>query len=97
MLLLGLKILLALATLVSAIIAATYWLKSSLIKMESGYTGEGASITDAPELHIMGTQTDIFKMLAAIGELSRLNKHAAIWTGVSAVLGACTAIIGLFP
>jgi len=90
------KIMLALATFASAIIAAWYWFKSSRIKVESVATAEGASISDVLELHIMGAQTDIFTILHALRESSRLNKLAAVWTGVSAILTAVAAVTGPF-
>ena len=89
------KIMLALATFASAIIAAWYWFKSSRIKVESVATAEGASISDVLELH-MGAQTDIFTILHALRESSRLNKLAAVWTGVSAILTAVAAVTGPF-
>ena len=44
----------------------------------------------------MGAQTDIFTILHALRESSRLNKLAAVWTGVSAILTAVAAVTGPF-
>jgi hypothetical protein len=55
-----------------------------------------ASITDNPELHILGTQVDIGSIQAALFESSRLNKKAAIWSGISAFLAGITSLLGAF-
>jgi hypothetical protein len=47
-----------------------------------------ASISDVPELHILGGKV-------AFNESSRLNSHAAIWTGISALLNAIATVAGV--
>jgi hypothetical protein len=75
----------ALAGLVSAIVAARYWLLGS-----REYPSElQASIGDAPELHILNVQV-------SIGKAGTLNAKAAKWTGAAAIPSALGTIIGLF-
>jgi hypothetical protein len=81
------------ATLATAIIAAYYWFKSSRIPIPE-LEEPIASISDAPILHILIAQVHIGSIMSATRESSRLNSAAAIWTGVSALLSAVTAIAG---
>lgn len=74
----------ALLGLAAAIVAAIYWWKASRVPIPPTV----ASISDVPELHIMGTQV-------AFNESSRLNSRAAIWTGMAAVLSAVASILGV--
>ncbi len=89
-----LKLALALLTLISAVISAVYWFKSSRLEIETVYRGDLPSISDVPELHIMTAQVDVFKILQVMNEACRLNKWASIWTGIAALLGAVTTISG---
>jgi hypothetical protein len=82
-------------TFVSAVIAAVYWFRSSRIRPKTVSTENGPSISDIPEVHILAAQVDIFGIHDVINEISRLNKLAAIWTGISALLGAVTTMSGL--
>jgi hypothetical protein len=78
-------LLFAVAGLVSAIVAARYWLLGS-----REYPSElQASIGDAPELHVLNVQVSISKTGA-------LNAIAAKWTGAAAILSALGSIVGLF-
>jgi hypothetical protein len=79
-------------TFVSAVIAAVYWFQSSRIRPKTVSTESGPSISDVPEVHTLAAQVDIFDIHDVINEISRLNKWAAIWTGISALLGAVTTI-----
>jgi hypothetical protein len=86
-------LLLDFATLATAIIAAYYWFKSSRIpipELEEPVT----SISDAPAVHIRTAKVHIELIMSSTKESSRLNAAAAIWTGVSALLSAVTAIAG---
>ncbi len=75
----------ALAGLVSAIVAARYWLLGS-----REYPSElPQSMSDAPELHILNVEV-------SIGKAGTLNAKAAKWTGAAAILSALGSIIGLF-
>ncbi|MGB7034678.1 MAG: hypothetical protein WBD71_04060 [Xanthobacteraceae bacterium] len=74
----------AVAGLVSAIVAARYWLLGS-----REYPSDlQASIGDTPELHILNMQV-------SIGKAGALNVIAAKWTGAAAVLSALGSIVGL--
>jgi hypothetical protein len=88
------KLILAFLTCISAVTSAVYWFKSSMIKMETAYTDNLPSISDVQELHIMTAQVDIFQMHEVMNKTCRLNKRAAIWTGIAALFGAVTTIVG---
>jgi hypothetical protein len=77
-------ILFAVAGLVTAMFAAFYWWKASRIPIQS----TAASITDAPELHIMSGHV-------AFHESSRFNSTAAVLTGIAAVLSAIGSVLGV--
>jgi hypothetical protein len=62
--------------------AARLWFQSSNVEIDCA-----ASIEDEPERHILNLQ-------ALTAKSANLNKQAAIWTGVSAIFGAVTSIIG---
>lgn len=86
-------IVLALLTLGTAVIAAMCWLKSAAVPPAE--TREPiASIDDAPAQHVLTAVANANNVRLAMDQSSRLNKRAAIWTGVSALLGAITTITG---
>jgi hypothetical protein len=86
---------LALATLVTAVLAAIYWFRSAVLRSEC-YQEPVASISDAREQHIQASLVHLFSIQTRLNESARLNKWAAIWTGISALLGAITSIYGVF-
>jgi len=90
------KLIPAFFTFVSAIISAVYWFKSSVLNIKTVYTDNLPSISDVPELHIVTAQVDIFNMHKVMNETCRLNKWAAIWTGIAALLSAVTTISAFF-
>lgn len=79
-----LAVALAALGLAAAIIAAVYWWKASRV----GIPNPVASSSDVPEIHILGTQV-------AFNEPARFNSHAAIWTGVTAILSATASVLGV--
>jgi hypothetical protein len=79
-------ILLALAAFGTSSAAAWYWYKSSQVEIIGTAPGT-ASISDVPEIYIMGAQ-------GAIMQSSALNAIAAKWTAAAAVLSALTSIWG---
>ena len=80
----SLAITFALLGLIAAVVAAFYWWKASTIASSEPV----ASISDAPELHILGNQV-------TFNESSRLNSIAARWTGVGALLSAVASVLGV--
>jgi hypothetical protein len=82
------------ATAVCALIAARYWYLSSRPTPALNDLPD-ASISDAPELHIMNAQADVYEVQAALAEASRLNKSAAVWSAIAALFGAAAAILGI--
>jgi hypothetical protein len=89
------NIVLSVATLIAAILSAYYWFKSATVEP---YTAEPpiASIGDAPGDHLLTTNVNVDGIHFAMTNSARLNKWAAIWTGVSALLSATTAIVSAF-
>jgi hypothetical protein len=79
-----LAIIFAFAGLGTAIAAAIYWWKASRVPIQH----PAASISDAPELHIMSGH-------GAFYESSQLNSRAAVLTGVAAVLSAAGSVLGV--
>lgn len=83
------------ATVLASGLAAWFWFKSSLqdpVIVEETQ----ASISDAQELHTLDAKVGIYYTQAAMKESARLNKIAAIWSGIAAVLGAATAMLSAF-
>lgn len=82
------------ATAVCALIAASYWYHLSR-PTPAISEPSSASASDAPELHILNAQVDVYGVQAALAEASRLNKKAAIWSAIAALFGAAAAILGI--
>lgn len=78
---------LAVATFVTAVVAAVYWFRSAALEVE-GLDQPTASITDAIEKHTLTAVVNMNLLHKAMNESARLNRSAAIWTGVSALLAA---------
>jgi hypothetical protein len=53
------------------------------------------SVDDAPAAHIYTADANLIGIRLALNESSRLNKLAARWTGISALLGAAATVVGL--
>jgi hypothetical protein len=89
------NIVLSVVTLIAAITSAVYWFKSAALEP---YTAEPpiASIGDAPGDHLLTTNVNVDGIRYALTRSATLNKWAAIWTGVSALLGGATAIVSAF-
>lgn len=85
----------SIATALASGFAALFWFKSS-VKDPEIVEETQASISDAQELHILDAKVGIYFTQAAMKESSRLNKIAAIWSGIAAALGAVTAILSAF-
>lgn len=77
-------VILAVCGFIASTVAARYWWRASRVTIAETV----ASITDVPELHIMGTQV-------AFNESARLNQIAAIWTGVAALLSSVASVAGV--
>lgn len=82
----------SIGTAVSAFVAAVYWYLSSRPRPKTTVSPV-AAIEDSPELHILGTKVEINGIQSALYEASRLNKKAAIWSAIAALLGAITATL----
>lgn len=83
----------SLGTALSAFVAAAYWYLSSRPTPKTTVPPV-ASISDHPEMHILGAQVDIIGIQSALSEASRLNKKAAMWSGIAALLGGISAVLG---
>jgi hypothetical protein len=82
------------ATAGCALVAAGYWYLSSRPAPAFSEPPD-ASISDAPEHHILNAQVDVYGVQAALAEASRLNKKAAVWSAIAALFGATAAILGI--
>ena len=82
----------SIGTAISAFVAAVYWYLSSRPTPKTTVPPV-AAIGDNPEMHILGTKVDIIGIQSALYETSRLNKKAAIWSAIAALLGAISAAL----
>lgn len=82
------------ATAVCALVAAVYWYLSSRPTPKLN-NPPNASISDAPELHILSAQVDVYAVQEALSETSLLNKKAALWSAGAALFGAAAALLGI--
>jgi len=86
---------LGIATLITALMASYYWYKSSIVPVNEVERPK-ASVDDSPAAHILTADFNLEAVRYVLRESSRLNKLAARWTGVSALLGAFTTFAGMF-
>jgi hypothetical protein len=84
---------LAIATLVTAVVGAVYWFKSSKVTAVPAWAQMGLSEPGDAEASQMGW---LAAMLEASIKSAALNKPAAVWTGAAALLGAATTLASLF-
>lgn len=84
----------ALAALGTAMAAAIYWFRSARVKVPE-LQELVSSISDAPEDHILAAIADANSVREAMNVSSRLNQKAAVWTGISALLGAAASIAAI--
>jgi hypothetical protein len=82
------------ATAIAAFVAAIYWYLSNRPTPETTMQPV-ASISDAPEAYLLGTQVDIGSIHLAMLAASQLNKKAAVWSAAAALFGALTSALGL--
>jgi hypothetical protein len=83
------SIVLATVALVTGLIAAQYWYRSSKVAIDPGWSGPTEPVL--PELQQMGWTVAILKAARDVGDL---NKTASLWTATSVAFGAASAIIG---
>jgi hypothetical protein len=81
---------LAVCSMVFGLIAARYWYRSSVVKVDPGWTAKNPQPVD-PQLIQMDWNSATLK---AIQKSSDLNKVAALWTAISVGLGGLSGIIG---
>jgi hypothetical protein len=82
------------STAICALVAAAYWYLSSRPRPKLN-NPPNASISDAPELHILSAQVDVNALQEALSEGSLLNKKGALWSAVAALFGAAVALSGI--
>jgi hypothetical protein len=85
---------LASLTLGTGLIAAVYWFRSAAAPPPT-LEQPIASVVDAPSQYIYTAFADIAALNVAVAESGRLNKCAAIWSGVSVLLGAITTVVSV--
>lgn len=83
------------ATAIAALIAALYWYLSSR-PAPKPIVPPIASVSDNPEIHILEAQVGIYDIHAALLKASQLNAKAAAWSGIAALFGAITSLLGFF-
>lgn len=76
-------------TLVSSLISAWYWWKSSQVDISPRWGG-GVESGDSEQ----SLQAWVGALLEASAELARLNKRAALWSAASVLLVALSGIMG---
>lgn len=81
---------LALSALVTGLLAAFYWYKSSNIEVDPGWTPTN------PEPVIQEHRDAAWRTatLRAMTESAKLNKKASLWTALSVALSGASAVIG---
>ena len=83
---------LAVAGLITGIVAAIYWWTSAQVSVEPPYCPGG--IPTDPETENVGW---LINVLAAWQKASPPNRKAAVWAGVSAILNGASAVFGNWP
>jgi hypothetical protein len=79
----------------AAALAAAYYMFSSSQPTPVESTEIDASISDNEALYILDARVSVDSLRSVLAESSRLNKKAAIWSGVAAIFGALAALVGL--
>jgi transcription initiation factor TFIIIB Brf1 subunit/transcription initiation factor TFIIB len=85
----------AVVTLGTAVAAAVLWFRSAMVETPE-VEEPVASISDVPEVHIQTAVVNLNNLRTAMDRSANLNKKAAVWTGISALLGAATTIAGIW-
>ncbi len=76
----------------TGIVAAYLWYQSTRVEIPADASVHGYVYEGHPDLTVHG----IAEMSAGLRAQSRINKHAAIWTGVSVLLQALAASLAAF-
>lgn len=84
-------VILSLVTAICSFIAAVYWFRSAGVNLGE-WTVNNAPIENSEAIHILFTQVDILNLRVAMSNSARLNKTAAIWSGIAAGFAAITAV-----
>ena len=79
----------------TALIAAYYWHKSSIVSAQA-FGEPDASYDDGLSVQVIMAELNIGNIRLAMNEACRLNMWAARWTGVSAVLSPARHSPGCF-
>ena len=86
------EIAIAALAFVTGLIAAWYWYRASKIAADPGWGPNGLA---EPGVHSTTQDAWIGAMLQSASESARLNKIAAFWTAVAAMLNALAALTAL--
>jgi hypothetical protein len=84
---------LAVVTLATALVGAVYWFKSSKVTAVPTWAQLGLA---EPGDESASQMAWLAATLEAASKSAALNKSAAVWTGVAAILGAVTTAASLF-
>lgn len=87
---------------VAALAAAYYWLRSTnvawpLNSMHSDIERHLREELSVEEKLRFKVTTDFYSIHRAMLEINALNRNAAIWTGMAAILSALSSLLGLLP
>lgn len=85
---------LSLIAAVSGIWAAVRWLQASQMTLPP-FDPPIASMSDAPELHILDVSVRQNEAFRVLGQSSDINAQAARWTALAAFLTALVVLLGI--
>jgi hypothetical protein len=87
----AISILLALAALITGLVGAFYWFKSSMVPIDRWGREEHPG-PFPPHEHQAAHTLYLFGMLEAARQTARLNMKAALWTAVAVILSGVSSI-----
>jgi len=85
---------LAIAALITGLIAAWHWYRSSRIMVDPGWTEPGEPGPTEPVSERRQHREWTSATIAAFHDAAALNKTASFWTAGSVALGAASTIVG---
>ncbi|MGC1560258.1 MAG: hypothetical protein WA820_10475 [Bradyrhizobium sp.] len=87
----AISILLAFAALITGLVGAFYWFKSSIVPIDRWGREEHPG-PFLPHEHQAANTLWLAGMFEAAQKTTRLNKKAALWTAVAVILGAASSV-----
>jgi hypothetical protein len=87
----------AAAALVTGIVAAVYWWRSASIEQSLNPKLPVGDVTEDPKVlldYLHHIYEHFFKLQDTLRYASRLNRNAALWSGISVFLSGLSAAVG---